>query len=95
MIQQMRTYTYTKPSNTLDAYGFYPQTTGGSVLMRINIKSSSYTVTNPIYNDVEYIGATYSNDITEGCQITYGDMTLKVLYVIKGRVNQILMQRVS
>ena len=89
MIQKMRQHTYTKPSTELDSYGQYPQINGGTVLMAISNKNNHPVTSNPLYNEAEYVGVTYNKDICEGCIV---DGTLQVLYVIKGRYNQVFMK---
>lgn len=93
MIQKMRKYNYSKLTDKLDEYGQPTQdSVTGEVLMFISVTKQS-PVQNPLYAESEYTGLCRDNTIDEKCTIEYEDKKLKVLYVVKGRYNQIFMKR--
>jgi hypothetical protein len=47
---------------------------------------------NILYKDAQYLGIT-TELIDDKCVVLYGEETLKVLYVVKGRYNQVYMAR--
>ena len=47
---------------------------------------------NILYKDAQYLGIT-TEPIDDKCVVLYGEETLKVLYVVKGRYNQVYMAR--
>ena len=58
------------------------------------VKMSVYTTSQSVqdninYKNANYVGFTYSKEISDTCVIKYGDEFLKVLYVNPGRVNQV------
>lgn len=52
-------------------------------------------VDNPLYIDAEFTGITQNKEIDETYIINYDNKKLKVLYVVKGRFNQVFMQEVK
>ena len=93
MIQKMRKYNYSKLTDKLDEYGQPIQdSVTGEVLMFISDTTQS-PVQNPLYAESEYTGLCRDNTIDDKCTIEYEDKKLKVLYVVKGRYNQVFMKR--
>lgn len=95
MIQRMKKYTYSAISDKLDEYGQpITQDKTGEVLMAISVTKHS-PVDSPLYVDSEFTGITQNKEIDETYIINYDNKKLKVLYVIKGRFNQVFMQEVK
>lgn len=65
-----------------------------------DVKIAIYTTSNSIqdninYKDASYIGLTHSNVLSDKCAIQYGDIKLKVLYIIPyGRLNQVFLKEI-
>lgn len=94
MIQRMKKYTYSAISEQLDEYGQpITQTEAGEVLMFISVTKHS-PVESPLYQESEYTGITHS-EIDDRYIINYEGKKLKVLYVIKGRFNQVFLKEVK
>lgn len=95
MIQRYETLTYTTISEELDEYG-QPTTSTETkeCLMSISVTKHSPT-DNPLYMDSEYTGITQDNSLNDKCIFTYNSMKLKVLYIIKGRFNQVFLKRIE
>lgn len=94
MIQKMRKYSFIKYSPDLDEYGqptLSEQT--GEILMFISITKHS-PIQNPLYVDSEYTGLT-TEEIDDSFIINYNGEKLKVLYVVKGRYNQVFLKRTT
>jgi hypothetical protein len=87
----MREYTYSV-YGALDDYGQPTlEEDKGVIKMAINITSQSVQ-NNIVYQNANYIGLTFDNDINDTYVINYNDTRLKVLYVNKhGRYNQVFM----
>ena len=59
--------------------------------VKLSITNTSTTITDNIrYRDAQYIGLTKQN-INDNYVIQYGDIKLKVLYVIDGRYKQVFL----
>lgn len=67
--------------------------TDRTVDMVVKIYSQNY-VSDIRYNDVELIGLTYDQDITDSNQIIINNLKYNILHVIpSGRILQVLMKR--
>lgn len=95
MIQKYIPVTYKTLSKELDEYG---QPVADNVkkecLMAISVTKHSPT-DSPLYVNSEFTGITQDKNINDKCIVNYEDMKLKVLYIIKGRFNQVFMQRIE
>ena len=95
MIQKYIPITYTAYTDELDEYG-QPKVdnTEKECLMAISVTKHS-PVDNPLYIDSEYTGITMDNNLNDKCIVNYNEMKLKILYILKGRFNQVFMQRIE
>lgn len=95
MIQKYIPITYTAYTDELDEYG-QPKVdnTEKECLMAISVTKHS-PVDNPLYVDSEYTGITMDNELNDKCIVNYNNMKLKILYILKGRFNQVFMQRIE
>ena len=95
MIQKYIPITYTSYTDQLDEYG-QPKVdnTEKECLMAISVTKHS-TVDSPLYIDSEYTGITMDNELNDKCIVNYNNMKLKILYILKGRFNQVFMQRIE
>ena len=95
MIQRYLPITYVSYTDELDDYG-QPKvdSTEKECLMSISVTKHSPT-DNPLYMDSEYTGITQDNSLNDKCIFTYNSMKLKVLYIIKGRFNQVFLKRIE
>ena len=95
MIQKYIPITYTSYTDELDEYG-QPKVdnTEKECLMAISVTKHS-TVDSPLYIDSEYTGITMDNELNDKCIVNYNNMKLKILYILKGRFNQVFMQRIE
>ena len=95
MIQKYIPITYTSYTDELDEYG-QPKVdnTEKECLMAISVTKHS-TVDSPLYVDSEYTGITMDNELNDKCIVNYNNMKLKILYILKGRFNQVFMQRIE
>ena len=65
-----------------------------------DVKIAIFTTTESIqdninYKDASYIGLTHSNILSDKCAIQYGDIKLKVLYIIPhGRLKQVFLKEI-
>lgn len=91
MRQHFREYTY-KTYDTQDAYGQPALSdTSAKIHMAVSLLNTQLT-DNILYKDAQYLGIT-TEPIDDKCVVLYGEETLKVLYVVKGRYNQVYMAR--
>ena len=95
MIQKYIPITYTSYIDELDEYG-QPKVdnTEKECLMAISVTKHS-PVDSPLYVDSEYTGITMDNELNDKCIVKYNGMKLKILYILKGRFNQVFMQRIE
>lgn len=95
MIQKYIPITYTSYTDELDEYG-QPKVdnTEKECLMAISVTKHSPT-DSPLYVDSEYTGITMDNELNDKCIVNYNKMKLKILYILKGRFNQVFMQRIE
>ena len=95
MIQKYIPITYTSYTDELDEYG-QPKVdnTEKECLMAISVTKHS-PADSPLYVDSEYTGITMDNELNDKCIVNYNNMKLKILYILKGRFNQVFMQRIE
>lgn len=79
-----------------DKYGqeILNQSPSGKVKASITLLNQSVENT-PLYNEIQYVGLTHSNAIKENCVIAYGNKKLKVMNIVEGRYNTLLLQDVG
>ena len=95
MIQKYIPVTYNILSEKLDEYGQpVVENVEKECLMAISVTKHSPT-DSPLYVNSEFTGITQDKNLNDKCIVNYEGMKLKVLYIIKGRFNQVFMQRIE
>ena len=89
IIRQMRPYSYSIYTNTIDDYGQETLTaSNGIIKIALNITQQNIQ-DNILYSGAQYIGLT-NDDVNDTYVINYGNEKLKVLYVNPiGRLKQV------
>lgn len=92
--QMVEVLTY---SNERDSYGQKRQGEPTSRFVEMDVKIfSQINVSDVRYVDVDLIGLTYDNSLTDANQIKLDDKIYDIKYIIpSSRLNQILMKRVN
>lgn len=89
MIQRFTKHTYSVYTDEQDEYGqLVNKEQQGEILMFLSL-TKNQEKQNPLYQEASYLGLTYDNNINDKYVI---DGHLKVLYVVKGRINQVFMK---